>query len=280
MPGVEVIEYPYDTIINIGKRRFNAELLELVEREKPDLFFAFMYTDEFDEKTLEAIKQKTKSVAWFADDHWRLWNYSRYYAPHFTWAVTTWSKAPEFYARYGIKNIIRSQWACNPDKWKAFDAARGKSSDKDIDVSFVGQRTGKRANIIGELRRAGIKVYVRGWGWREGRASEEEAVKIFSQSKINLNINDSPGLFKPKYLARLFLRRSLNRFIPSLNFRDNFKSWRGIAIPQIKARPFELSARGAFVISGYADDMNAYYKENEEMVFYRSSAELVEKIKY
>ena len=26
--------------------------------------------------------------------------------------------------------------------------------------------------------------------------------------------------------------------------------------------------------------MNAYYKENEEMVFYRSSAELVEKIKY
>ncbi|MBI4085871.1 MAG: glycosyltransferase [Candidatus Liptonbacteria bacterium] len=286
--SAEVIEYPFDNILKVGKRWFNKNLLDLILREKPDLFFAFMYTDELDVETLDAIKRKTKTIAWFADDHWRIWNYSRHYAPHFTWGATTWSMAPAIYARYGIKNIIRSQWACSPRERepfdfaqdKLFDVAQGKPLNKDINVSFVGQRTEKRANIIEELRRAGINIYVRGWGWPEGRVSEEEAVKIFSRSKINLNINDSPNLFKPKYLARLFLRRSMNRFVPSLNFLDNFQSWRGMSVPQIKARPFELSARGAFVISGYADDMDAYYEENEEMIFYRSSAELAQKIAY
>lgn len=68
--------------------------------------------------------------------------------------------------------------------------------------------------------------------------------------------------------------------MPSLNVFDNFRTWTHINVPQIKARPFELSACGAFVVSGYADDLGSYYKENEEMVFYRNPAELPEKIKY
>ena len=53
-----------------------------------------------------------------------------------------------------------------------------------------------------------------------------------------------------------------------------------MSVPQIKARPFELAGCRVFIISGYADDMENYYKENEEMVFYRSLADLIEKIKY
>jgi spore maturation protein CgeB len=275
MSGVEVIEYPLEAIVGVGKKKFNQDLLNLVGREKPDLFFAFMLSEEFDTKTLDAVRGMTKSIAWFADDTWRLENYSRRYAPHFTWAITTWSKAKEKYARHGINNIIRSQWGCNPDIWKPVPVAR------DIDVSFVGQRTSTRQKIVEELKKAGIKIRVRGRGWPGGGLAEEEMIKTFSRSKINLNFNIPPQRWRLKLIARLFLKRSAQRIVPDFwNLGSNFRSWINMAILQIKARPFELSACGAFVISGYADDLENYYKENEEMVFYRSTEELIQKINY
>jgi len=279
MSGIEIIEYPGDRIVTLGKKRFNEELLKLIDREKPDLFFAFMYSDELDIKALDEIKKKTKSVAWFSDDHWRLHNYSRFYAPHFTLAVTTWSKAPEIYAQYGIKNIFRSQWAYNASKWKP---AERETIIKDIDVSFVGQRTEKRASVIKKLKREGINVYVRGFGWSEGRVSEEEKVKIILRSKISLNINEPPSLAYWKVLARLFFKRSAGKIVPDfLRFKDNLKSVLNMRIPQIKARPFEVLGCHAFLISGYADDMNRYYEDGKEIVYYDGTiSDLVGKIRY
>lgn len=274
MPGIEVVEYPYDTILAMGKKKFNEDLLQLIRREKPDLFFAFMFSDELDKGTLDEIKKITKSVAWFADDHWRIYNYSRFYAPHFTKVVTTWSLAPLVYATYGIENVIRSQWACNPTIWRPLQVK------KEIGVSFVGQRTMARVRAVSKIQEAGVPVYTRGWGWPEGRASEEEMVKIFSASKVNLNLNNPPNIFLPRLLGRLLLARSLNKFAPSLDMISNFKSWKNTSVPQIKARPFELAGCGAFVISGLADDMGRYYTESKEMVFYEDVDDLIKKIKY
>ena len=64
MPGVQVIEYPYDTILSVGKKRWNEGLRALVERETPDAFFTFMYTDEFDPNTLDVLKKETTTIAW------------------------------------------------------------------------------------------------------------------------------------------------------------------------------------------------------------------------
>lgn len=275
MNGVEVFYFPFDVIPKIGRRGYNAKLLEAVKKEKPDLVFSFMYSDELIPEALEELKHYTKTLAWFADDSWRFYNYSRYYAPHFTWVITTYSWISALYRRYGRNNIIRAQWAFNPACWKPIEIS------KDIDVSFIGQYSSSRGRIINKLRRAGINVYVRGWGWPEGRISKEEMINIFSRSKINLNINISPDLWRLKSLGRLFLKASAGKIVPDfLRLVDNFKSWRAMAIPQIKARPFELAGCCAFVITGYADDLENFYKENEEMVFYRSTAELIDKIKY
>lgn len=276
MKGLEVAYFPFDIIAQIGRKAYNFKLLEAIKQEKPDLVFFFMYVDELIPQLLDEFKRYTNTIAWFADDHWRIWNYSRYYAPHFNWAVTTWSKAPGIYASYGSMNIIRSQWGCNSLKWKPI----GHIS-KDIDVSFIGQWTNQRAVVVQKLRRAGIKIYARGWGWPEGRTSQEELLKIIARSKINLNINDSPNIFGIKYLARLLLLRSYsNKLSFSFNLPDNFKSWKKMSIPQIKARLFELAACGSFVITGYGDDLENFYQENKEMVFYRSSQDLIDKVKY
>ena len=276
MLGVEVIEYPYDSILTLGVKQFNKNLLALVEAEKPDLFFAFMFTDELDLQTLDQIKKHTVSLAWFADDHWRLDNYSRHYAPHFTWALTTWSKAPAWYASYGIRNIIRSQWACNPEAWYPIDIK------KDIDVSFVGQRNSARQKIIKILDKHGVDVWVRGWGWPNGRLTQKEVIENFSRSRINLNFSTPPSRWRARLLARVFLRRSIDRIVLDLpHIFDNIRSWYSMGIPQIKARPFEILACRGFLISGFADDMGQYYKDGKEIVYYDGTIDdLVEKIRY
>lgn len=274
MPGMQFVEHLFDQIVTVGKKKFNGDLLALVKKEKPDLLFAFMGTDELDKGVLDEIKKITTSIAWFADDHWRLHNHSRFWAPHFTWAVTTWSKGPAEYAKYGIKNVIRSQWACNAQVWKPADVKR------DIDVSFIGQRNPSRDKMIGSLRTAGIDVYVRGLGWSKGKVPREEMATVLSRSKINLNFNNPIPPFSKKAVGRLLFRRDVNRYVPDFHLLSNARSWWSMQIPQIKARPFELAGCRAFVITGYADDFENYYRENEEMVFYRSPRELVEKIKY
>ncbi len=273
MPGVKVIEFPYDEILKIGKQKFNERLFELVKKEKPDLFFAFMYTDELDPDMLQQVKEqtKTKTVAWFADDYWRFWNYSRHWPPYFHAVVTTYSKAVEWYRATGFTNIIRSQWACNAKIYKPLDLK------KDIDASFVGQWKPQREQVIQALGRAGVRVQAFGFGWPNGKISQDEALSLFARSKICLNLNERPSRFSPRVLARLFLKKSIDKVVPDFHLADNFRAWRNFSIPHTHARPFELAGCRAFVISGRSADLGDYYTEEKEMIFYDSVANLIEK---
>ncbi|HUZ93197.1 MAG TPA: glycosyltransferase family 9 protein [Candidatus Paceibacterota bacterium] len=274
MPGVSVLEFPFEPIAGMGKKYWNRKLLETVRAEKPDILFTFMLSDEFDPATLEELKKITKTIAWYADDSWRFYNYSRRWYSHFTLNATTYSWIPALAAKLGVKNVVRSQWAANQSVWYPVDVKQ-----KDIDVSFVGQYNPEREKVIKQLRNSGIDVFVRGWGWPEGKVSQAEALDIIARSKINLNINSQPSIWTFRSLARIIAKRSGVRLVPDFHLLQNLEAWRHIGVPQVKARPFELAACGAFTISGFADDLGNFYKENEEMVFYRSVGDLIAKIK-
>lgn len=274
LPYVEVIEYPFDRILDIGKEKWNNELFEICEKEKPDLLFVFMYTDEFIPSILDAIKKTTKSVAWFADDYWRFWNYSKKWSPHFNLVVTTYFKALDWYKKEGLKNAVLSQWACNTQEYKPMEFP------KDINVSFVGQYKSGRGKVLRQLQKLGIKVEAFGFGWPNGKVSQEKMLEIFSRSKINLNINARLDLFHPKVLARIFLRKSINHIKPDFHLFSNFKAYRHFKIHHLHARPFELAGCKAFTISGYSEGIEKYYQENQEMVFYYSVRDLADKINY
>jgi len=276
MSGVEVIEYPFDHILEVGKRKWNEELLALVSREKPDLLFTFMYTDEFDPGTLAQIKEKTntKTIAWFADDYWRFWNYSKHWPPYFNYVITTYSKAADWYEQAGFENVLLSQWACNTLLYKPVEIK------KDVDVSFVGQHKSGRAKVIQELKRAGIKVQCFGYGWPGGKLSQDEMLAVFSRSKICLNLTDRKSLLDPSIIGRIVCRKSINHVVPDFHWIDNFRAYLHFPILHTHARPFELAGCRAFTISGRSEDIGRYYEENREMAFYKNTAELIEKVKY
>jgi spore maturation protein CgeB len=105
-------------------------------------------------------------------------------------------------------------------------------------------------------------------------------VGLFSRAKINININPPPGHFTSKSLARLCLDGSMGQIVLDFHLLDNLRSWWNSNIPQIKARPFEVLGCRAFLISGYADDMNAFYEDGREIIYYHGISDLIDKIQY
>ena len=280
-PNAEVIYFPFDRILEIGKERFNQEILEAVKREKPDIFFAFMLSDEFEPDILKEIKKYTVSLAWFADDSWRFYNYSRFWAPYFTWAVPTYSWMPELYKKIGQPNIIRSQWAANTDIYRPISNFQYPiSNTEQPNVVFIGLWKKPRERIISAIKRAGINIQAFGAGWPNGRISREEMIKLFSISKINLGLNPAPGYFNKNSLGRLLFKRSINKIIPDFHIWSNFQTWLHRGIPQINARHFEIPACKGFMLTSFADDLDKYYEPGKEIIVYDGVSDLIDKVRY
>ncbi len=275
-PGAEVIYCPYDEMLEIGRAAYNQKLIERVKAEKPDLFFAVMFTDELEPSALLEIKKHTTSIAWMCDDHWRFDNYAKKYPPLFSFVVTTYSKAIAKYNALGFANIIHSQWAADASTYKPW------SGKKDIDVSFVGSWNADRGSIIKYLRSEGIPVWVRGGGWPEGRIGQQEMIDAIGRSKINLGLNPPSSYVGFKPFARLFFKRS-SRFkvVPDIhNFLGNLREWLQKRILQIKARIFEIPACKTLLMTQDADNLSDYYQIGKEIVTYTTLGDLAQKIKY
>lgn len=248
--GHEVIYFDFMQLsTELGRGTMNRRLLEVVRSEQPDLLFAILFSEELDKNAVRTITTETGTTTfnWFCDDHWRFEQYSRHWAPCFTWVSTTDSAAVEKYRRAGYANAIKTQWACNHFSYYPVPTGRA------WDVSFVGQPHGTRRRIIGALRRAGIDVYCRGFGWPEGRVSHEEMLEIFSGSRVNLNLSNS-----------------------SWDWRHPFERRRD----QIKGRNFEIPGCGGFLLTQYADNLEEYYSAGGDLGVFRSTEELVERTRY
>lgn len=273
-----VVYFPFDEMLRkIGRDKMNKRLLETAYEEKPDFCFFFLFKDEIEKEVIKKISQRFITFNWFADDHWRFDNFSKYYAPYFTWVATTDSQSVEKYYRIGYRNVIKTQWACNHFLYKPLNLA------KVYDVSFVGQPHGNRKKIIEKIKKANINVNCWGNGWESGRISQEEMIRVFSQSKINLNLTNSSPTLDLKIILKIFLKRKYNNSIQLCKpgeWIDNFKSILGRRREQIKARNFEIPGCGGFLLTSNADNLRDYYEDGKEIVIYNDINDLISKIKY
>ncbi|HUX35675.1 MAG TPA: glycosyltransferase [Candidatus Paceibacterota bacterium] len=283
-PGAEIKYFPFDRILEVGKKEFNEGLLEAVKEWQPDLLFVFMLTDEVSKDTLLKIRHETntKTLAWFSDDTWRFWSYSRWWAPYFDWVVTVYDESFEWYQKLGFKNVIKSCWAANTELYKPSSVIGNQSSDTGPDVSLIGSWNKSRQRVVDAIRKAGIKVSTFGAGWGNGRIPEDEMIKFFGNSKINLGLNQPNMDYSLKSLGKLFFRRSVNRIVPDFwHFFINLKSFSmGHNLSQIKGRMFEIPACGGFLLTGYAKGLERYYEIGKEIVVYKDEKEIPELVKY
>ncbi len=263
----EVEYFDFYTLYKLhGRLEMTKMLRRKVDQWKPDLMFVFMFSDQFDWEELRRITAETQTVTfnWFADDHWRFDNFSRYWAPCFDFVSTTDKNTLEKYKAIGYDNVLLTQWAANPRIWSH------AIKKPQYDITFIGQEHGNRRSVVDFLQKQGMPVKLWGPRWKltrmhklahklrflnDGavqkiidatRVSQQEMIEIIQASRINLNLSASSQAHKN----------------------------------QIKGRNFEIPACAGFQISEYAEMLEEYFQIDQEIVCYRTTDELAEKIRY
>ncbi len=287
--GHEILYFDFMSLYQEqGRTIMNRRLQEVATSESPDLLFTFLARDELDKSVIQYISHETDTLTlnWFADDHWRFDNFSRYWAPCFNWVVTTAASALPKYDALSYQNVIKSQWGLNPFLY------RNLNLDYQYDVTFIGQPHGNRRMIIECLRDAGISVKAWGYGWESGRLSQQEMIKVMNQSRINLNLSNASATNWRKGAPSLVTktRRLIGRSLDQFDVGRRVKVWRRersvgradtvIYPEQIKARNFEIPGCGSFQCTGPAENIDEYFDERQEILIFHDVDELIEMIQY
>lgn len=278
-------------LASLGKRKMNARLLEMVRSEKPDLMFTILFKDELSQDVLHEISTRTSTATlnWFCDDHWRFDNYSRFWAPHFSWVVTTAKSAWPKYQAHGFQNVIKSQWGCNHWIYRKLDTST------EYDVTFIGQPHGNRREMVQALREKGINVRCFGLGWEEGRISQDDMIRIFNQSRINLNFSNASVMAGQEQSSAML--EGLARVAQALDYvpfggavkalgrkmltpRGSRAGTPAAYADQIKGRNFEVPGCGGFLLTSTTEDLENYYDFDRELVCYNGIQDLADKIRY
>lgn len=227
-----------------GLEAMSTMLVETVDRLRPDLVLCCFADARFDPlpEAIATIGQTTRTALWLADDHWRYEKYSRAWAPHFHYMITTDKQAVSKYHRDGFGHkVIKSNWAVNHHLFRPLQP------EQDRQVTFVGQPHSNRATLVQQIHQAGVPVEVYGPGWHAAsRLPFHEMVRMYGRSRISLNLSNA----------------STND------------------IQQIKGRTFEIPACGGFMLTGGAEDLESYYEPDREMVVYEDEADMIDKIRF
>lgn len=254
--GHQAITFDYMSIYQkLGRDKMNDLLFKTVKDLKPDLLFCSLFEEQLKKEVLSEIsKTKTTTFTWFYDDSWRFDNFCRQWIPAFNWIGTTEEFMVKKYQEVGFDNAIYLPFAVNPQVYKP------EKVKKIFDVTFIGGPHGFRNHYYEKLKSANIKTTFFGETWA-GRLSYKDMVKLFSQSKVNLNFTETSyqGNQFTFYLRRFNL-------IPR--------------IKQHKARIFEIPGSGGFELSGWTKGIENLYEPGKEIEIFKSSGELIEKCQY
>jgi spore maturation protein CgeB len=280
--GYDTLYFDFMSIYQeVGREAMNRRLWETAKAEKPDLLFCFLFKEEIDRDVMRRITAETGIITlnWFADDHWKFDNYSRYWAPCFSWVVTTASSALPKYAAIGYQNVIKSQWGCNHYSYRKLNLPY------QYDVTFVGKAHGIRRQVIHNLQGAGINVQTWGEGWKNGRAHQDEMIQIFNQSRININLANASkrgkSIEKPMRIIEKrseSLGRQIRRAVGL--FYDPIPDSESDQRSQIKGRNFEIPGCGGFLLTDQADNLADYYDVGSEVACFDSQRDMIDKIRY
>jgi len=152
------------------------------------------------------------------------------------------TNAPESCIKYFAEGGLAMFWpeAAHPDIHKPYDLPF------EHDVSFVGGKYGWRPKFIVKLQKMGVNITCFGNGWEKGPLSDEEMVKLYSRSRINLGF---AGVGHSKKLMCL------------------------------KGRDFETPMSGGLYLTQDNPELSLAYDVGKEIMTYKAEKDCAEKIK-
>jgi len=152
------------------------------------------------------------------------------------------TNAPDSVVKYAVHGGLAMFWppAGHPDVHRPYELPF------EYDVSFVGACYGMRPKFINSLKKKGIEVICFGQGWPNGTLSDEEMVKLYSRSRINLGFAGIGYSFK---------------------------------LMCLKGRDFEVPISGGLYMTQNNPELNRVFDIGSEIVTYDDKYDCAEKIK-
>jgi hypothetical protein len=237
------------------RRRANGERLdaivdELASRDAtPHLILAQTWATLMDPAALDRARRRGCLVANISmDDRHQFrgrreagcWSGTLGLAGHIDLALTAARECVEWYQKEGCPALYFPE-ASDPEIFHPMPGL-----PKIHQVSFVGVRYGIREEIVGALRRAGIRVSAYGSGWEAGRIPTEDVSRLFAQSKIVLGVGTIG------------------------HCRDFYA---------LKLRDFDGPMSGSLYVTHDNTDLHELFAPGKEIVLYRDVADCVAKVR-
>ncbi|MFH0942909.1 MAG: glycosyltransferase [Candidatus Beckwithbacteria bacterium] len=222
-----------------GFQQTSKALIKLVRKYKPKYLIWPAYSDmEISEESFKKIRNLgTIIIGIFFDEGSTFESYSKYWLPSLDYVVTVDSnQSLKLHRALGIQAIFEPCCASSIIYKK-------KHLTFKYPVSFIGSAYGPRKKMVEDLNQQGIKVNTFGSGWQgRGYIKTEKIVKIFNQSRINLNFTNDAQ--------------------------------------QLRARMFEICMSGGFLLTQYAQGLEKLFKIGQEIESFHTISEAAQKINY
>lgn len=174
------------------------------------------------------------------------------------------SLGPHFSGQKSLVNLFDLSWTTSRTtcEWIAAEGGRPVylpegtnatnlfpvKTNRDIDVSFIGQNYGYREGLVRYLQKNGIKVQAYGRGWINGPLPESRIPEILNRSKICLGMG-------------------------GIGFSEQ--------ITNLKNRDFDIPmCGGGLYVTSYNAELALHFNIGKEIVCYKGRDELLELIRY
>lgn len=243
--------------------RLNRAVLEMAERERPDVFWADKLLALRPETLVQLRRMRIASVSYMIDNvfgtrgdpGWRLYIKD---LPHFDLHVVQRDRNVVEYREHGARDVLKIQTAYEPTIH--FPPLAGWSDkDRDRGVSFIGTPYDDRAQLLTRLwKEFGLPVVISG-GLVWKRALGPEATEAVYRGHGEL--------FREAYREGIWRSKINLSFLTHAN-QDEFVH-----------KSFEIAACEGFLLAERSPGHLARFVEDEEAVFFEGIEECVAKIR-
>ncbi len=228
---------------------------------RPDLIF-FLAQAPVEPQLLRALRSEGPLLAfWFVED-FQVFPYWRDLAPEVDVFFTLQREAFfEELKKLGRKNCAFLPLAADPEVYRPLTLTPEETRQYSAAVAFVGAGYRNRREFFQGLLDFDLKIWGSDWNLNSplgpyiqkkgARVSEEEAVRIFNASRINLNLHSSP-------------------YHQGINPQGDY----------VNPRTFDVAAAGAFQLVDRRTQLPEFFVSGEEVATFASLAEAREKIAY
>lgn len=236
-------------------------LLGKVRQVRPDLVFSLAQAP-VEPRLVRALKAEGVLVAyWFVED-FQVFPYWRELAPEVD-VFFTLQKEPFFQElrKAGVRSTAFLPLAADPDIYRPLVLTPEEKRRFGAALAFVGAGYRNRQEFFSGLLDFDFKIWGSDWPLHSplsavvqnqgARVSEDEAVKIFNASRINLNLHSSP-------------------YFPGINPDGDY----------LNPRVFDLAAAGAFQLVDRRVQLPDFFQTEVELASFSTLTEARDKIGY